>query len=783
MKQKRIKAMKRKVLFVCAAAGMLLATSCSSDELTTTGAGNEGRVTFSLNLENSMGTRAISDGTGADKLVYAVFDESGQRISGIKKVEKLGVTFPTTETLALAKGQTYQVAFWAQDADCSAYTVSDDMKVTVSYGDNTTAAVNNDETRDAFFACETFTVTGSTSIDVELKRPFAQINVGVTDADWTAAVNSGVTVTQSSVKIKNAATSINLLTGAVDGSQEVTYSLANIPSDTETLTVDTDGDGTAENYKWISMSYILVNDQSTATTGGEVLGAQKATLDGLEFTFKNADASWSLDVKDGLTNVPVQRNWRTNILGQLLSGNISFNISIDPAFLGDNVYPDGSAQELAMVAANGGTVTLAEDVELTEPLVIADGKTVTINLNGHDIINKTQVVTQDGQGNTSYDTYALVANGNSVLNIEGNGNIQATNDDTDDDGFRMAVYAYGNAVVNIKGGNFCNSQKYNAQLDLIYADENAVINISGGTFESKCYSTDKNGERIYWVLNKKDKSNAQINVTGGTFINFDPSSPQTNDDDTYVVEGYTSVKINDNPNTYMVAKKAECNSEEDLKTAANSQEPSCVVLNSGIKLTQSLTFGSDVVLESSSDNLINITGKPMYFNGETTVIRGIKFNNGTDGNESSMYISNNATKSVIIEDCEFTNAKWDNIQLTKAEESVIIRNCTFKNTEQGYRYIHLEIRDKANGSIYATTDATVEVTGCTFENVSTDYCKDSAITICGFKMANMNISGNKVKGAGADNLTTSIIWICDGTNFSKLMSVEDINKAFVYTSE
>lgn len=172
----------------------------------------------------------------------------------------------------------------------------------------------------------------------------------------------------------------------------------------------------------------------------------------------------------------------------------------------------------------------------------------------------------------------------------------------------------------------------------------------------------------------------------------------------------------------------------------------------------------------------------MRFQGENTTIKGIKFNNGTTGDESSMYFSDNNTKNVQIENCEFLNAKWDNIQLTKAEESVVIRNCTFKNTEQGYRYIHLEIRDKTTGG-YATTDATLEITGCTFENVSTSYCEDSAITITGFFMNNMTIANNTVKGGGANHLTTSIIWICDGKNFSKLMSVDEINKAFTYVAE
>ena len=270
----------RNLLLMFAMVGMLFATSCSNDDLDTVQSGDETQVTFSLSLEKKIATRAISDGSQTDKLVYAVFDENGNRISTIQKVEKTDVIFPATETLTLAKGQTYKVAFWAQDADCEAYSVDDNMNVTVSYEN----ALNNDETRDAFFKTETFTVTGSTSIHVELKRPFAQINVGVTEEDWVAAVASGIEIKNSKVVIKDAATKLNLLTGAVSDPTTVgvTYDLATIPA--ENLMVDVDNDGTKETYHWLSMSYILVNDGSDATPS--VDGATKTTLENLEFTFK-----------------------------------------------------------------------------------------------------------------------------------------------------------------------------------------------------------------------------------------------------------------------------------------------------------------------------------------------------------------------------------------------------------------------------------------------------------------------------------------------------------------
>lgn len=330
---------KKLFLGMFAAAVMLLATSCSNDELDVVQSGNEAQVTFSLAAEGGIATRAISDGKSADLLYYAIFDADGNLITtingstaGLLKKED---AFPNGSkkdevTVTLAKGQEYTAVFWAQDEDCNAYTVTaetDGLKVAVDYeGDN------NDETRDAFFKAETFKVTGNAKIDVELKRPFAQINVGVTDADWNAAVASGVTISESKVVIKNAATSINLLDGTVKGEQAVEYDFAAIPTDPAILEVDVDRDGTIqenEKYKYLSMSYILTDNDEKRTT---------LEADGLQFTFKSGGEDIVFD--EGLHAVPVQRNWRTNILGKLLTGDIQFNIVIDERFDDDYNYPE-----------------------------------------------------------------------------------------------------------------------------------------------------------------------------------------------------------------------------------------------------------------------------------------------------------------------------------------------------------------------------------------------------------------------------------------------------------
>ena len=385
---------KKLFLGMFAAAGMLLATSCSNDELDVVQSGNEAQVTFSLAAEGGIATRAISDGKTANKLVYAVFDSEGNPLSVFdvnndgtyehQKTETISdiVTAPHEVTITLAKGQTYQVAFWAQNESCTAYKTSDLRNIEVFYG-----GLNNDETRDAFFKTETITVKGNEERKIELRRPFAQINVGVTEADWNAAVASGVTISESKVVIKNAAKYIDLLTGEVNGEVEVEYGFSAIPTDPAILEVDVNRDGAIqddEKYKYLSMSYILTS-------------AERTTLesDGLQFTFKSGGEPIVFD--EGLHQVPVQRNWRTNILGKLLTGDITFEVVIVPDYEDDyNLwYPESddnsvisvtTAEEITNAIKNATsdvTINFAKDITGNATANQKAGVDVVINGNGY----------------------------------------------------------------------------------------------------------------------------------------------------------------------------------------------------------------------------------------------------------------------------------------------------------------------------------------------------------------------------------------------------------------
>ena len=417
-------------------------------------------------------------------------------------------------------------------------------------------------------------LTGSTSVDVELKRPFAQINVGVTQADWAAAVSSGITMEKSSVLIKKAATSLNLVTGAASQPTEVSYTLAAIPA--EDLKVDLNGDKNIDEdeiYKWLSMSYILVADESED-------GSRKATLEGLEFVFQPQTGN-SITLSNGLTNVPVQRNFRTNILGKLLTGDVEFNISVNPIYEDDYIYPSGSAQELVMAAANGGAVTLEEDVELTSALTVSAGKTLNVNLNGRKLTNSNVSAT----GTTA----VFVVENGGKLNIEGNGTVDGGSGSASN----LAIFAIAGSEVNITGGTFTVGKDVNGRDNSTIYTTGGIVNISGGTFTTTC-------DNKKYILNVGQTQGATgvINVTGGTFIGYNPEDGDDNLGGTFVAEGYSSVKINDEPETYKVVKDAV--SATEAETTIGETNGIVVVSSSMTDVTWSAASKTKLVLKDGA---------------------------------------------------------------------------------------------------------------------------------------------------------------------------------------
>ena len=125
------------------------------------------------------------------------------------------------------------------------------------------------------------------------------------------------------------------------------------------------------------------------------------------------------------------------------------------------------------IAEDGNVnIELNKDIEIQKAVTLTKaGATTTVNLNGHNIVNKTEI------NNNGWETEGFVVKAG-TLNIKGEGKLECTTESTND-GYREVISAYGTSIVNLYGGSYKNYQKKNGQYDLIYAKDNAVVNIYG----------------------------------------------------------------------------------------------------------------------------------------------------------------------------------------------------------------------------------------------------------------------------------------------------------------
>lgn len=498
-----------------AAASLLWTTSCqqSLDELDRIES-DEVTVSFVLTPETLAGTRAIeqgdgtyipkeptghiSDGSKADVLIYAVYDEYGNIIPGygkgllsddpdmkkfsyangtdnmvktqtVMKIKKL----PVEISFTFKRDVDYTIAFWAQSSQTDAYDTRDLRKVEVKYSEiadelssttatNGSSTPNNDEFRDAF--CNKVTIgpsgkeiTNGKALYVYLYRPLAQINVGTNGFDYEIVTRDAVKkYTYSKIRINRVARYLDVYEDKVyhstttddpnatfGGEKDpesyavVDFGYAPIPayihpsfknfsdgmlkaellpsytvwdwdhSDGEfsipgnsdldrdfyaneeflyvhldkeeaTLSMPDVKEGfrsyanhnnyaeykNAETFKYLSMCYVLTDSDKEVN---DVINNVKVWL------ATDAEGTDEVEIVN-INQVPAQRNWRTNIIGNLLTSEETFSVTLDRDFAGEyngildpdqkdgarwsgplaeGVYYDGAADEIQISNAAG----------------------------------------------------------------------------------------------------------------------------------------------------------------------------------------------------------------------------------------------------------------------------------------------------------------------------------------------------------------------------------------------------------------------------------------------
>lgn len=296
----------------CLAALVFAAASCQ--KMTSDGSAETETVRISL-VSPTPVTKAIGDGTKA-KIVYYTAFVNGSSVPSLCQTVELDANGQAVLDLKLVKNVTYSFVFWAQTPEAAgqpAYydlsTFYTDANVKVNYDVNA-----NDDLRDAFCAVEEITVTGEIDRDVILRRPFGQINFCASDYEMIKELElqNGMT---SEMTVSDVADIINVLDGSVSNSGATVpfnaiFTPAAIPTgDDEYITVQ----GTE--YGYVGMNYVLAseNGDNVSVTG----------------KFVNGTSTWETDI---IPNVPIKRNYKTNIVGELFVEHGTIKIIVEPSF-------------------------------------------------------------------------------------------------------------------------------------------------------------------------------------------------------------------------------------------------------------------------------------------------------------------------------------------------------------------------------------------------------------------------------------------------------------------
>lgn len=759
---------KKLFLGMFAASATMLATSCSSYDILEQNSGEMAKVTFAINTEGATASRAINDGTTVNKLYYRVFDENGAIIAGQPLSTENIANKQATVTVSLAKGKKYDIAFFAQKD--GVYTVSENMVVDMNY-----ETTNNNENRDAFFAnLDDFVAVDGVTNTVTLHRPFAQINVGTKDFD--AAANAGVAIAKSSVTISGVATKLDVLTGEVSGETNVTYSLSTIPS--EVLTIE------GNDYKWLSMCYIL----PTETT--------HSTLVNTSFTFTDGTHEITLSKE----NVPVQRNFRTNLLGKVLTNSAEFDVIIDENFQGafnenngnietkatfneaTNSWEVANAEQWNSLSYRAGqNITLAADIDfagnVAKPIIAFKG---TFDGNNHAMSNFKTTTTANGASSGLFSGDNI--NGNTIvvknLTIK-NATVDCPLDNpADAHGWAGAIFgdiSAANANVTIEGVTIDGSaikgiQGVGSIVGFLGANSTLtvkntkVINNNLSNYEVANESGFVCGivGKIAGTLNISEDVELSNNSIVGRYANTDKRGARsinevaaTASTTVGTINGTLTTKANNNVVKAVIGATIINNKEELLAFAQNNTN-----VSSG-----SAALAADIDLAGINwTPLCNSGGSDFYgiFDGNGKTISNLTIDTRNSSNSAAGagfigWLGNTG----VVNDLVIDNASIKGSHFVGAVVGYIeggkVDNCTVKNSTISCTYNTTidDDGDKCGGIAGYLHDTSI--TNCTVSNTNIDAVRDAG-QILGCK-AGGNLSGNK-----AENVTVSANDSADGTS-------------------
>lgn len=732
--------MNKKLLKSFAAAAMsVLAIACAKEQAGPV-EGAMVEATFSVDVPGvEVSTKGLSDAASVNELICQVFLNDGN----YTPVPDLNQTVPVTAkkakvTFCLVKGQKYAFIFWAQTKGTGYYNTEDLRSVKM----NVDAVKANEPKMDAFWATATKTATATASSESKtLYRALAQVNFGQESLNRS----DKLTVTESMVKATGVPDTFHPFAGntsnACEGSVDITFA-KNAAITDEKLNV-----GNVD-YDYLATAYVF------APKSKSILSDVSAT-----FTFDNGKSTTV-----NAPNAPLQGNYRTNILGNLLTVGAEWNITVDPDFKGGDITYDAVSANLE----KGAMVTLAENYSVdskSKGVTLGVGVTSVLNLNGKKFSN---------ENGLKENKAALQVHGDLTINGDGEVYCEGYADNN-----AIIVEQGGHLVIN--GGTYnvgkANSGKSNATIFVMGPDKdgrNGSVEINGGVFMAEAGS-----DGTPFVLNQHDDITGNcFSVKGGTFVGFNPASVNEAHGTitSFVAEGYKSVETTYKGQQAWEVKPIEpVGTQEDFKTAA-AEENATVVLSSG---TYNIPDGiaDGVTILGSEGTVIDIPaqincgGKHLTFKNVTMTspnkdytgiihVASVKYVGCTIEGQPFSYADN-----AVFEKCTFNQTSSGSYNIwTYGSKNIAFNNCVFNCAGKSVLIynegsINKEVATFNNCKFIATTPVTGKA-AIEIDSRFTSYeVYINGCTHDGF--ANGSVSGNSLWNKKAGDKSVKVF--VDGT--------------------
>lgn len=495
----------KKYFYSAIAASMLFA--CSQEDIVDVTSGESQVKTFKVEIpqleSRTVGGIELGKGTQANTLIYAMYENDGDPNTP-EETNPLITGVVTDEgsdgsdngefivKVPMAKDLKYDLLFFAYNDQNSAFEIANEPKNTdlknLMFKADQTA---NIDAFDAFVgSLKAQGVNDPNTVD--LKRPFAQINAATTEADLDNATTLKLNVVKSNLVIEDVPQYYDVLNATASGSIDVTYDATAIMKCDDAATngqkypnemIEVDG----KNYYYLTLAYVLAGEVTTTST-------HNATF---EFQRENGTPVSTLEI----VSLPIQRNFRTNVIGDLLTKSEEYTISIDAEFGGKHnheVIPswDGKTMtEPQKDATTGaylvytpaeyawlfnysnpisragtsltGTIEIMDNIDLSGyeigGITAARGGELTINGNGFLISNAVVRSGDNDNGTSSASMFVCLETSKLNINDLSVDNIQVITNEDPDNGYAGVIAAYVEGTLNLKVVHVSNSKVHSTQ--------------------------------------------------------------------------------------------------------------------------------------------------------------------------------------------------------------------------------------------------------------------------------------------------------------------------------